>query len=59
MRRVSVTPAALADQLALLVEGAIVMALMEDRSDWASTAKEAARSLIRSAQPTANATVTN
>ena len=52
-------PAALADQLALLLEGAIVMALMEEGSDWASTAKEAARSLIRSTQSTANATVTN
>jgi AcrR family transcriptional regulator len=51
-------PAALADQLALLVEGAIVMALMEDGSDWASTAKEAASSLIRSAQPITNATAT-
>ena len=52
-------PAALADQLALLVEGAIVMDLMEKGSNWASPAKEAARSLIRSAQPTANATATN
>jgi AcrR family transcriptional regulator len=51
-------PVALADQLALLVEGAIVMALMEEGSDWASPAKEAARSLIRSAQPTASATAT-
>ena len=31
---------------------------MEDGSDWASTAKEAALSLIRSAQPTASATAT-
>jgi AcrR family transcriptional regulator len=46
-------PLALADQLALLVEGAIVMALLEASSDWSSTAKEAARSLIRSALPTA------
>ena len=48
-------PAALAEQLALLAEGAIVMALMEKTSDWASTAKEAARALIRSAQPSAAA----
>jgi AcrR family transcriptional regulator len=47
-------PAALAEQLALLMEGAIVMALMENASDWASIAKEAARSLIRSAQPSAS-----
>ena len=51
-------PAALADQLALLVEGAIVMALMEEGSDWASTAKEAARTLIRSGQPSTGAVAT-
>ena len=49
-------PAALADQLALLVEGAIVMALMEKSSDWAATARDAARTLLRSALPaTSNA----
>lgn len=46
--------AALADQLALLVEGAIVMALMQGSPDWASTARDAARTLIRSALPTAS-----
>jgi AcrR family transcriptional regulator len=46
-------PAILADQLALLVEGAIVMALMDRSSDWASTAGEAARVLLRSALPSA------
>jgi AcrR family transcriptional regulator len=44
-------PAALADQLSLLVEGAIVMALMEQSPGWASTAKEAARLLIQAATP--------
>ncbi len=47
-------PAALADQLALLVEGAIVMALMEKSPDWALIAKDAARTLIKSALPTAS-----
>jgi AcrR family transcriptional regulator len=46
-------PAALADQLALLVEGAIVLALLEKSPAWAATAKDAARTLIRSALPTA------
>lgn len=45
-------PAALADQLALLVEGAIVMALMEKSPEWASTAGDAARVLIKAAMPT-------
>ncbi|HKM56692.1 MAG TPA: TetR family transcriptional regulator [Isosphaeraceae bacterium] len=45
-------PADLADQLSLLVEGAIVMALMEKSPDWALTAREAARVLIKSALPT-------
>jgi len=40
------SPDDLADQLALLVEGAIVMALMDGSPAWAATAKEAARSLI-------------
>jgi AcrR family transcriptional regulator len=44
-------PSALADQLALLVEGAIVMALLEKSPEWASTAKDAARVLIGSAIP--------
>ena len=44
-------PADLADQLSLLVEGAIVMALMEKSPDWALTAREAARVLIKSALP--------
>ena len=48
-------PAALADQIALLAEGAIVMALMDGSIAWASTAKEAARILIRSSLPTASA----
>jgi AcrR family transcriptional regulator len=47
-------PAALADQLALLVEGAIIMALMEKSPDWSTTAKDAARTLIKSALPTAS-----
>ncbi len=45
-------PAPLADQLALLVEGAIVMALIDESSDWASTAKDAARTLLKAAMPT-------
>jgi AcrR family transcriptional regulator len=47
--------AALADQLALLVEGAIVMALMEKTPDWAATAKDAARTLLKAALPTSAA----
>ena len=48
-------PAALAEQLALLVEGAIVMALVEESPAWASTARDAARTLIKAAVPTASA----
>ena len=47
-------PAHLADQLSLLIEGAIVMSLMEKSPEWASTAKEAARVLIKSALPSGN-----
>ncbi len=47
-------PAHLADQLSLLIEGAIVMALMEKSPEWALTAKEAARVLIKSALPAGN-----
>lgn len=46
--------AVLADQLALLVEGAIVMALMEKSSGWAATAREAGRVLMKSALPVVN-----
>lgn len=48
-------PAALTDQLALLVEGAIVMALIEKSPDWAVTAKDAARTLLKAALPTSAA----
>ena len=44
-------PATLADQLSLLVEGAIVMALMEKSPAWASTARNAAQTLINAAIP--------
>ncbi len=44
-------PDALSDQLALLVEGAIVMALLEKSPAWAATAKEAARALLKAALP--------
>ena len=42
---------ALADRLGLLVEGAIVMALMDGSAEWAKTAKEAAETLIDAALP--------
>ncbi len=48
-------PAALADQLALLMEGAIVMALMEPSPDWAVTARDAARTLLKAALPASTA----
>jgi AcrR family transcriptional regulator len=51
-------PAALADQLSLLVEGAIVMALMEQSPGWATTAKEAARVLVKAAMPTGGSAAT-
>jgi AcrR family transcriptional regulator len=47
-------PAVLADHLALLVEGAIVMALLENSPAWAATAKAAARTLIKADLPTAS-----
>jgi AcrR family transcriptional regulator len=50
-------PEVLSDQLALLVEGAIVMALMDRSPKWAATAKEAARTLIKSARPAASAAI--
>jgi len=45
-------PNVLADRISLLIEGAIVMALMEKSDRWAATAKEAAEFLIKSALPT-------
>jgi AcrR family transcriptional regulator len=51
-------PAALADQIALVVEGATVMALMEKSPDWSATAKDAARTLIKSALPTGSTAAT-
>ncbi len=51
-------PAQLADQLSLLIEGAIVMSLMEKSPEWALTAKEAARVLIKSALTSGNKAAT-
>ena len=44
-------PAELSQQLALLVEGAIVMALIEEKPEMAAAAKGAAQILIRGALP--------
>ena len=51
-------PADVAEQLSLLVEGAIVMALVDKSPGWATTAKEAARVLIKSAVPSGGRPVT-